>query len=155
MKLWLIRHSTAVDAEIFDGPDLARPLTAGGRKKANRFFRTLAKNNARPDRVICSQAARARETAELFAKAFKLRAAKEDPRLNPGCPARDVVCAVHRHLGKADFLVLIGHEPGFSTAASKLAAGGRLHLVLRKCGLIEMEVSSPKKAAMTALIVPD
>jgi len=154
MRVWLIRHSNAVEADRFDGPDVKRPLTKAGKARARRFFRTLARQNTPPDAVVSSRAVRARETAALFCEAFKLRPARLESALNPDQPMREVVRAVRRRRPGCQFLVLIGHEPALSLAVRHLTAAGRLEMKLRKCGLVELEIPSRGRPVLTALLAP-
>lgn len=154
MRVWLIRHSNAVEAGRFDGADADRPLTGEGNRRARRFFRSLASLHPRPDVVIASEAVRARETADFFCRAFELSRFRIDAALNPDAPARCIVQIIRRHRKTCPFLVIIGHEPALSGAASQLTSAGHLSLKLRKCGLVELEIPSRGKPVLLGLQAP-
>ena len=65
MKILFVRHAIAADPPDFrDASDLARPLTAEGRRKARRVFQALARFYDPPDLIVSSDATRARQTAD-------------------------------------------------------------------------------------------
>ena len=82
VRLFLVRHAEAAPGE----PDELRPLTAAGRDAARALGERLAAEQ--PDAVVSSPLLRARETADLIARACKLDATT-DERLAPGATARD------------------------------------------------------------------
>ena len=67
MKLLLVRHAIAEDAESFavtGGTDALRPLTEVGRRKMRKGTNRLRTQIDRIDVLACSPRVRARETAE-------------------------------------------------------------------------------------------
>ena len=72
MKLLLVRHAIAEEAETFiatGGTDAQRPLTEIGRKKMRKAANRLRLQLGRIDILACSPLLRARETAEIIARA--------------------------------------------------------------------------------------
>jgi phosphohistidine phosphatase len=113
MRLFLVRHAEAAPGE----PDELRPLTAAGRDVARHLGERLAKE--RPDAVVSSPLLRARETAELIARAAGLTP-EADERLAPGATAEGLKAATS---GRGDTVVAVGHQPDCSTIV--LALTGR------------------------------
>jgi len=154
-KLWLIRHAEAVEADEFSGSDLERPLTSKGKKSAKTAFNKLAKLRKSPGFVISSKAVRARETAEIFCRAFGVKTFKESELLNPGCSFNDIKRVIKSIPANIEFAALVGHEPDFSDTVSRLASGGTLSLVLKKGAVAELEINKSGLVNLTMVIAPD
>jgi phosphohistidine phosphatase len=101
VRLFLVRHAEAAPGD----PDDLRPLTPAGRDAARALGERLA--GQRPDAVVTSPLLRARQTAELIARACGL-GAEPDDRLAPGATADDLRAAVD---GLGDTVVAVGHQP--------------------------------------------
>lgn len=153
--LWLLRHAAAVEADAYDGDDLARPLTPAGRRIARSAFARLAAARPAPDRVIASAAVRARQTADLFVRAFDLPGYQVDHALNPGARRRILRTLALAALAEVRHVVLVGHEPDFTRAAASLLGTPELDLKLEKTGLIELELDARRTFRLLALIPPD
>jgi phosphohistidine phosphatase len=113
MRLFLVRHAEAAPGE----PDELRPLTAAGRAVARDLGERLAPEH--PDAILSSPLLRARETAELIARAAGLTP-ETDERLAPGATAEDLQAAI---AGRGDTVIAVGHQPDCS--AIVLALTGR------------------------------
>lgn len=155
MKLWLIRHAVAVEADAFSGSDMERPLTGGGRKSAQAAFKRLAHYRQAPDIIISSQAVRARQTAGLLGLAFGMKKIHRDERLNPGCRFKDMKNVVAAIPGTVAVAALVGHEPDISRAVSRWTSDGQLALAVKKGAWIELEVDQNGDATLLALLPPD
>lgn len=153
--LWLLRHAVAVEADRFDGDDLARPLTPEGRRIARHVFARLAAVCPAPDRVFSSEAVRARQTADLFIRAFGQPGYTVDPALNPGARPRAIRALALAALAGCRHVVLVGHEPDFSRAAARLLEVPDLDLKLEKAGLVELELNARHTFRLRAVIPPD
>ena len=111
MRLFLVRHAEAAPGE----PDELRPLTPAGRDVARHLGERLAKEH--PDAVVSSPLLRARETAELIARAGGLTP-EADERLAPGATAEDLKAATS---GRGDTVVAVGHQPDCGEIAAELS----------------------------------
>ena len=113
MKLLLIRHAIAEDAETFiaaGGTDAQRPLTEIGRKKMRKGANRLRSQVRRIDLLAHSPLLRARETAELIARAFGDR--RSWNALNWTTAIRPKPFADWLAQGPPEDLVAaVGHEP--------------------------------------------
>ena len=139
---YLVRHAEAVAAEVFEGPDLERPLTRAGRKSAARAYRRLARTlKEPPELVVCSLALRARETADQLRRAFPGAALVETSLLNPGARPAAIRRVLQREGARRAAIALVGHEPDFSQAVGELTGGGPLRLRLRKGAVVALEAS--------------
>ena len=99
-----MRHAEAAPGE----PDDLRPLTDEGKAAARDLGEKLAAH--KPDAVVCSPLLRARETAELIARAAALEPEPEE-KLAPGADITDLSAAVS---GKGETVVVVGHQPDCS-----------------------------------------
>jgi phosphohistidine phosphatase len=104
MRIFLVRHAEAAPGE----PDALRPLPPGGKAQARELGERLAKQHI--DAVVCSPLLRARETAELIARAAGVEAEPEE-QLAPGADVTNLSAAVS---GKGETVVVVGHQPDCS-----------------------------------------
>jgi len=71
MKLYLLRHATAVDVALSDAE---RELTREGREEARIAGAALAELGVKVSHILTSPLVRARQTAEIVAKVLKFPA---------------------------------------------------------------------------------
>jgi phosphohistidine phosphatase len=121
-RLFLVRHAKA---ELSVGrDDYARKLTERGRADARRVAKTLAARRFLPELLIHSGAARAKETAEIFAAEWRSTVALDkdahlyDASLTTLIDRTRALGHEHMHVG------LVGHNPGFGELATALAGSG-------------------------------
>ena len=110
MRVFLVRHAEAAAGE----PDELRRLTAAGRDAARALGERLAEK--RPAAVVSSPLLRARETADLIARACQLEATTDD-NLAPGATTDALREATN---GKGEIVVAIGHQPDCSEIVLEL-----------------------------------
>ena len=118
--LQLMRHAKS----SWDDPNLDdrdRPLNARGRHAADAMGARLAAAGAVPGLILCSTAARARETCDRLVAAFAASPpCRFDDRLYLASAGR--VLALLRSLDGAPRMVMVvGHNPGMQALASALA----------------------------------
>jgi phosphohistidine phosphatase len=121
-RLFIVRHAKA---ELSAGrDDYARKLTERGRGDARRVARALAARNFLPDVLIHSGAARAKQTAEIFAAEWRSKVELEqDDRLYDA--SLTTLLDRARALGDAHKRVgLVGHNPGLGELATTLTGSG-------------------------------
>jgi phosphohistidine phosphatase SixA len=104
VRVFLVRHAEAAPGE----PDELRRLTAAGRDAARALGERLAVEH--PAAVVSSPLLRARETADLIARACKLDATT-DESLAPGAGTESLRDAVR---DKGGIVVAVGHQPDCS-----------------------------------------
>jgi phosphohistidine phosphatase SixA len=104
VRVYLVRHAEAAQGD----PDELRPLTAAGRDAARALGERLAAGE--PTAIVSSPLLRARETADLIARACKLDAST-DELLAPGASEETLREAAAGH---GDTVVAVGHQPDCS-----------------------------------------
>lgn len=124
LTLSLLRHGKS----SWDDPDLDdfdRPLAKRGAKAAAAMGRYLARENLKPDLVLCSSAVRARATLALVLPELGLPAPEVvyDDALYLATPA--VLLGRLRKLdGAVKHVLLVGHNPGLHALALELTGDG-------------------------------
>lgn len=110
MRVFVVRHAEAAPGE----PDELRRLTAAGRDAARALGECLAREQ--PTAVVSSPLLRARETADLIARACKLDATT-DESLAPGATTDSLRDAAR---DRGDTVVAVGHQPDCSEIVFEL-----------------------------------
>ncbi len=149
-----IRHAEAADKLTFSGPDMSRPLTAGGVKTASRFFKALARLYPVPDVIFSSKAVRARQTADLLAKAFKGTKVKESELLNPGAGHDDFRKLIALLSPDTALVAVVGHEPDFSRILAYVISDGILRIDVKKASCIEADVNRLGRGELRQALLP-
>ena len=121
-RLFLVRHAKAEPSVGRD--DYERKLTGRGRHDAQRMAEALKERELIPGALIHSGAARARETAEIFAEAWDRDVPLEkDTGVYEASPS--TLLSLTRALPKSRKQVaLVGHNPGLGEFAVSLAGSG-------------------------------
>lgn len=127
MRLYLVRHAEAAAGE----PDELRRLTTAGRDAARELGDRLAERQ--PTAVVSSPLLRARETAELIARACRLTATADD-RLAPGATVETLREAA---TGKGETVVAVGHQPDCSEIVFALT---ERDVSFPPAGVVELEL---------------
>jgi phosphohistidine phosphatase len=121
-RLFLIRHAKAEPA--VGRVDYERKLTGRGRDDAKRVAKALAAQRILPDILIHSGAARAKETAEIFAAAWR---DKVELKQDIGLYDATLTTLLGHTRGLADAhkrVGLVGHNPGLGELAMALIGSG-------------------------------
>lgn len=121
MKIYLIRHSNAIDPRSPDyEDDSQRPLTEKGREKIGKIATALKALNVQPGCIVSSPYVRARQTAVLLALGLMYKhTVFFNEVLAPMGKAEDIICEINEKYA-ADELVLVSHEPCISGLIGKL-----------------------------------
>jgi len=143
--LYLLRHakSDRGDPEL---SDIDRPLAPRGRRDAPAIAAYMHDHDYRPDLILCSPAARTRETLALMQPTLGADIRVEyDRKLYLGSP--DVLLRRLRNVDEAVATVLlVGHNPGLERLAGALAPRGDRRALARMrekyptCGLAVMHL---------------
>lgn len=159
MKIYLIRHSNAVDPGTPGyEDDSQRPLTDKGRDKMKDIAYALKAMEVRPDRIVSSPYVRARETAEIVAKVLKYKQELSfSDSLVPEGSADQIIGEINEKFN-VDELVIVGHEPCLSGLVGTLIAGSPdLAIDLKKggiCCLSADDLRMERKAVLEWLLTP-
>jgi len=147
-ELLVMRHAKS-DWGAKAESDLERPLADRGRKAAARVGRFLAAVDRVPSLVLCSPAARARETAEIAAGAGGWGSALEIVDALYGGDCEGVVETLNQVAEEHPRVMVVGHEPTWSALVSRLVGGGRVAMptaavacvTFSECGWAEVATS--------------
>jgi phosphohistidine phosphatase len=118
-RLILLRHAKS---DWPDVPDRDRPLAKRGRRDAPRVGRWLHEHGYQPDVAVVSAARRARQTWDLVAPEL---AGSPVVRFEPrayAASALTLLYLVEELPSRYQTALLVGHNPGLSELATRLAA---------------------------------
>lgn len=139
MRLLIIRHAIAVPRGTPDIPDDERPLTPRGVRRFRSAAAGLARMMKRPDALLTSPLPRARQTAELAARAWGKLKVTETPALAGG--TFEELTAVLDKFPPEATVAIVGHEPDLSDLLARLL--GTTHaerLTFKKGGAALLEI---------------
>ncbi len=120
--LYLLRHAKS----SWDDPALTdheRPLAPRGCRDAKRIASHLRERAIEPELVLCSTAARTRETLELVRPSLGAPTVLLEEELY-GASADELLARLRRVPDEVESVLLVGHNPGLQELALVLAAGG-------------------------------
>jgi phosphohistidine phosphatase len=145
MDLYILRHAIAVQRGTSgNASDSDRSLTPAGKKKMRCIARGMKALGLEFDLILSSPLRRARQTAEIVAREFKVEKKLEfTPHLEVGGdPERLVRDLADRH-GPLKSILLVGHEPQLSCLISVLVFGSdAADVVMKKGGLCKLTADS-------------
>lgn len=160
--LYLFRHAKSSWAD----PTLAdreRPLAPRGRRDAKRIAEYLHEIGLEPALVLCSPAARTRETLELLRPALGASTVKFEEELY-AASWDELLARVRLVPDSTDSVMLIGHNPGLHELALTLASAGdereRLEAKFPTAGLATLALPkgwsrlAPAEATLAAYVTP-
>jgi phosphohistidine phosphatase len=122
MDVYLLRHAVAAEQDKVKFPDDDRPLTDDGVAKMRESAAGIAELIDRPSLILTSPLIRARQTAEIAAKALGCRdRVLTCDLLKPGAKVDEVRKELAARAGEgAESVMLVGHEPDMGEIASAL-----------------------------------
>lgn len=141
VELYLLRHADAGDPMTWAGDDAERPLSPKGRRQAKRLGSLLAGIKLRPDVILTSPKLRAADTAKIVGKAVSVKPKKDD-RLGSAVELGDLA-GLLAGTEDARRVVLVGHDPDFSTLASSLT-GAAIELKKGAIARIDLGDAGPR-----------
>ena len=152
MEIIFLRHGPAEEREdwaLTGRPDSERPLTAEGRRRAREAAKGLARFAGSADLVATSPWTRAKETAEIAAKALGAPLVETNfllPHRSPSSLAGWLSDL------EGERIVIVGHEPHLSRVVSWMMTGasGRSVVAFKKAQALMLQ--TPKAAAGTAVL---
>lgn len=159
MDIYILRHAIAEERDSDKYPDDSlRPLTARGRKRMRRIAEGLAAAGLWFDVIYTSPFVRARQTADIVATAFRARKKLHETRTlaTDGDP-EELISLVNALKGRADSILLVGHEPYLSDLISVLVTGdSSFTLSMKKGGLCKLLADTLKyeKCASLEFLLP-
>lgn len=123
--LLFLRHGKS-DWDADFSTDHERPLAKRGRKAAATMGRFIKTCGALPDRVLTSTAVRARTTVELAMEEGGWEAPVRETKALYMASPEDLLVQVRAEDNGSDALLLVGHEPTWGSAVSRLIGGGAI-----------------------------
>jgi phosphohistidine phosphatase len=144
MELYFLRHAIAADEGPAGTGDAGRPLTKEGITKMQAGARGMRRLHLRPDALLSSPLVRAHETAAIVARELGLELQLAD-ELAPGCDIGRLFALLGEHRA-AERVMLVGHEPDFSTMIGALTGG---QVLMRKGGLGRVDIERLEQGAGT------
>jgi phosphohistidine phosphatase len=151
MRLYLIRHASAVPSGTPGIPDDERPLTPRGEKRWKRAARGLARVLKRPDALLSSPLPRAWRTAEIAAAAWGRVDAQPTEALADG--DLEAWSALLGAYGPDARVALVGHEPHLSSLLARLVGGNAVRMPFKKGGVAVVDVTGPLSGGGTLVAV--
>ncbi len=152
MRLYFLRHGLADWPDWDPARDHERPLTKEGVKKMKSTAETIAALDLKLDAVLSSPYARAYQTADIVAKELGLDVLHE-PLLAPGFSTERLEDLL-RARPNAAALLLVGHEPSFSTVISQIIGGGRVLLKKGALARVDVEFNDELRGDLIWLLPP-
>ena len=147
MQLYFFRHGEA-DWPNWTKPDDERPLTDSGKKEVRQVATFLDRLKVLPGLIVSSPLPRASQTAKIAAECLKAKL-REDESLAPGFGMRELRTLLRRHRSKS--LMLVGHEPDFTTVISKLTGAS---LKLSKAGVAFLDIDPESEKGRLLWLFP-
>jgi phosphohistidine phosphatase len=143
MNIFILRHGIAVEPEDWNSKsDAERPLIPKGEQRLREAAVAMEKMKISFDAIISSPYLRAKQTAEIIAKHFKLQkelAFSDD--LIPGGNPQALIRQINDLNPAPENILLVGHEPFLSRLIALLSSGSPTATIeMKKGGLCKLEV---------------
>jgi phosphohistidine phosphatase SixA len=160
-SLLILRHAEAAPASA-SVPDPLRPLTPAGAAQARRLGEAMRQRGLAFERVLCSAALRARETAEAVLAAGGYAVPLELSERLYNASGEEMAALLHDPARKEERLLLVTHMPGAAELLSWLITEqGDLGIVFQAGTLAEVALEidrwdalEPGAGALRLLLPP-
>jgi phosphohistidine phosphatase len=143
LTLYLLRHADAGDPMAWTADDAERPLSKKGRRQAKRLARHLKDLDVQPGAILTSPKIRASATAKIVGRGVSLKPVV-DERLTVDFGSDALAALVSGLAPGTDSVMLVGHDPDFSDAASWLVGTS---IQMRKGALAVIDLPDREAAA--------
>jgi len=150
MDLYFLRHGDAEPASAAT-PDQARRLTDRGRRETEAVARALHRAGLRPEAILTSPLARARETGEILQRVFGISAHAEE-RLTSGCGLGAIQALTSERSEQR--LLFVGHEPDLSMIVGGLIGSARVQMKKSGFAHVRTERVEPGQGVLVWLLTP-
>ncbi len=154
MNLYLLRHGLAVEPGTAGfARDADRPLTPEGERKLDKIAKAIEAMELSFDLVLSSPYVRARQTAEIVARALKVQKRLEfSDSLTPAGSPKKLIEFLDHLRPAPEKVLLVGHEPYLGELISLLVTGhAGFTVVMKKGGLCKLSAESPRFGRCAAL----
>ena len=140
-SLMLLRHAEALSATPAL-TDIDRVLSLHGKRQARRLGKWLGAHGWAPQRILCSSAVRARQTADAVTAAAEWNTPMLVLERLYNASADELLGVLHEQATDIDGVLLIAHAPGIGELASALTTRqADLSLNCEPATLIEVVVA--------------
>jgi phosphohistidine phosphatase len=151
MELYLLRHGIA-ETRRPGLPDSRRTLTEKGKSRLRAILACARAAKVRPGLVLSSPYARALETAEIAASALGCaKAVVRTEALLPGASPQTMWNEIRSH-ADAKSVLISGHEPSLSRAASYFLGASWVLVEIKKGALLRLDVDPSQKQPRGTLL---
>lgn len=153
MKIYLLRHGEAVDAEAVGGMDSARILTPRGEENTRRAAEGMKLLDLNPDAILSSPYTRAYQTAQITAEVLDCNDRLEEmSELKAGADP-GVLAGLAQQYDEHESLMFVGHNPDLEKFLQYLISEtDRANISLKKGGLAIVEAQRPIHQGCGALV---
>lgn len=152
MELFLLRHGQA--EEFNPSGDAARVLTEKGQRQSLRAGTLLLRMGQRPDLVLSSPRVRCQQTASLFTEAAQMPGPVVQSWLDCGM-TKELAISELRAFSDFQRVLLVGHEPDFSSLVeSLLGAGSGASVEVKKGALVGLWMTGSGGSAVLRFLIP-
>jgi len=139
MRIYLLRHGIAEDG--YGKPDSERALTPEGIRKLHEVMKTLKEAEVQPSLVLSSPYKRALQTAEVAVAGLGYKGSLEQSTaLTPDSEPRGAWAEIRARKGESGIL-LVGHEPLFSSLTAFLLNAPSLLVDFKKGGVVAIDMA--------------
>lgn len=140
MKLYILRHGEAAEHGDPRYKENERPLTPKGIQRTRQMADALRAMEINFDKILSSPLTRARQTAEIVARAVD-EPVEFTEALTPSGNVKTLVEQISHARPVPDTVMIVGHEPYLSGLISLLCVGGTgLAIKLKKGALCRLEI---------------
>jgi phosphohistidine phosphatase len=141
MQVYLLRHGIAEENRAGKS-DADRELTAEGRRKLRETVRNVAGAEAKPSLILTSPLLRAVQTAEIAKSALRSKATLlRTKALLPSANPEQVWDEIRVHKDEPE-LMLVGHDPLFTSLAGYLLGFPGLNIDFKKGAILRVDFES-------------
>ncbi|MFP4322347.1 MAG: phosphohistidine phosphatase SixA [Anaerolineales bacterium] len=151
MRLYFLRHGMAQERQL-GLSDAQRALVPEGIHKTQRLAARLADYGVTPAAIYSSPLVRAHQTAAIVATHLEMDIHMVDS-LAPGFDSRALQALVDQH-AEDDDIMLVGHEPDFSSTISYLIGGGNISVKKGSLARIDLNSIHPLYGSLVWLVSP-
>jgi phosphohistidine phosphatase len=144
IKLYILRHGEAVEAEVVGGKDEARVLSAKGEESVHRAAKGMRALEVKPEAIWTSPLPRAAQTARITAEVLGCpEAVKDYKHLEQGADPGVLAGLIQSEAANGS-IMLVGHNPDLEELVQYLISEtDQANVVLRKGGLAILEAERP------------
>ena len=145
MKLYLVRHTEAIDYETESvRNDEYRFITPKGRKAAITVFKTLKEEMISLEKIFTSPLTRAVQTAEILAMTVKFKNDVEIANELAMAASKDKILQLLKRNSIFKSIALVGHEPMMSSLVNALSDKKNTDFMFKKAGVCYIDFDVEK-----------